>query len=74
MLRGLDSALMSRVRAYAQVRGLTPRDAGIALVIRGLDDYDARAAGARARNAALTATERSASAKHAVTVRDQYRG
>lgn len=70
-LRGLPADLMARIKAYASARSLSPRDAALALLTRGLDDIDARRAGGLARQAGLSPEERSALGTHAVSARQR---
>lgn len=62
--------LATRVRAYArQHPDRSSSESLAALITLGLDSLDARTAGGRATQAGRTATERSASGRHAAQAR-----
>lgn len=69
MLRGLDPALMARIKVYASKWGVGRTEAAVRLIEAGADHLDARTAGADATNRGLTAEQRSASARAAVRAR-----
>ena len=69
MLRGLDAALVARVRAYARHHDLSLVAATSALWLRGLASVAAVSTAGHARAASLTPEERSAIARHAAGAR-----
>lgn len=73
MLRGLDAALVARIRAYASSQGLGTAAGAIRLLTIALDHLEARQRGGQASSARLTPEQRSARAKHAAAVRDARR-
>lgn len=54
MLRGLPAALVARLRAYADRKGLGQREAAVALLDAGLRAHERAVAAGQARGATLT--------------------
>lgn len=69
LLRGLDPALVARVRAYADARRIPILAAVARLITAGLDHLAARRAGGLSANARLTPDERRARARRAILAR-----
>lgn len=58
MLRGLPAALVARLRAYADRKGLGQQAAAVALLDAGLRSHERAVAAGQARAATLTPEER----------------
>ena len=69
MLRGLDAALMARVRGYARDKDLSLIEAAAVLLTRGLAQCEAVSAAGFARAASLSPEERSDIARRAARAR-----
>lgn len=69
VLRGLDAALIGRVRAYARTHNLSLPDACAALLTRALAEVTATSQGGHARAAALSPEQRTESARRAAIAR-----
>ena len=69
MIRGLEAALVARVRAYAHDRDLPLPEACAELLLRALRQREAVSTAGHARAASLSADERSGIASRAAKAR-----